>query len=79
MYQIVEMTHDEQVEMYKHVPLKDLINMLIECNRLLKILGPKIVDDNSKESWNREEVIHLLDQILFEKDLDFDNWIKQNL
>ena len=37
MYQVIDMTHDEQVEMYKHVPLEELIEMLIECNKILKL------------------------------------------
>lgn len=41
------MTHDEQVEMYKQVPLEQLIEMLIECNMLLKLLGSKIGDANN--------------------------------
>lgn len=32
-----------------------------------------------KDSWNRKEVINLLDLILFEKDLNFDKWIEKNL
>ena len=32
-----------------------------------------------KEYWDREEVINLLDLILFEKDLNFDKWIAENL
>lgn len=41
-HEVVKLSHDEQVEMYKNVPLKDLIEMLIECNRLLDMHTPKI-------------------------------------
>ena len=34
-HQVVEMTHDEKVAMYMKLTKKQLIEMLIECNRLL--------------------------------------------
>lgn len=43
MYQVVEMSYQEKVEMYRLIDKEDLIKMLIECNNLLSRLTPKVV------------------------------------
>lgn len=35
MYQVVEMTYEEKVAMYKKVDKEQLIKMLIECGRII--------------------------------------------
>lgn len=46
-YQIVEQTLEEQVLMYKKLSKKELIAMLIEANRHLNNLQPKIMCCNN--------------------------------
>ena len=43
MYQVVEMTDDEQREMYRRIPIKDLIEMLIKCNKTIRRIRPTVV------------------------------------
>lgn len=43
MYQVVEMSHQEKVEMYRLIDKEDLIEMLIECNNVISRLTPKVV------------------------------------
>jgi len=38
MIQRVKMTHEEKVAMYEVVPKEDLIEMLIQCNRVIEML-----------------------------------------
>lgn len=38
MVQVVEQTHEEKVKMYNKLPKKELINMLINCNNMIKSL-----------------------------------------
>ena len=40
--QVVEQTHDEKVAMYMKCTKKQLIEMLIECHRLLDINGNRV-------------------------------------
>jgi hypothetical protein len=35
MYQIVETTYEQKVEMYRQIDKEKLIEMLIECNRII--------------------------------------------
>jgi hypothetical protein len=42
MYQIVETTHEEKVKMYKKLSKKELIEMLIECNRIISSLPKRV-------------------------------------
>ena len=42
MIQIVEMSHEEKVEMYMCIDKERLIEMLIEANNILSSLAPKI-------------------------------------
>ncbi len=39
MIQIAEQTHEEKVAMYMALPKKKIIDMLIECNRILEFRG----------------------------------------
>lgn len=43
MYQVVETTDEEQREMYRKVPVEDLIGMLIECNKVIARMSPMMV------------------------------------
>lgn len=36
MVQVIEQTHEEKVEMYMKSTKKELIGMLIECNRIVE-------------------------------------------
>ena len=38
--QIIEQTFDEKFQMYKKLKKKELIRMLIECNRILDLHSP---------------------------------------
>lgn len=38
MVQIVEMTHDEKVRMYNKLSKREIIEMLIECNRIISAM-----------------------------------------
>lgn len=42
MNQTLEMTNEEQVTMYKKLKKRELIKMLIECNRIISNLRPTI-------------------------------------
>jgi hypothetical protein len=59
-HQIVKMSKEEQIEMYKNVPLGKLIEMLIECNRLLDMYTIPIV------SYSTTDVELLTNDILIE-------------
>jgi len=48
MYQIVETTYEEKVEMYRNIDKEDLIKMLIECNRIIALRPIEIVHNNCK-------------------------------
>lgn len=37
MYQIVETTYEQKVEMYRQIDKEKLIEMLIECNRIIAL------------------------------------------
>jgi len=43
MYQNVETTDEEKREMYRNVPIADLIEMLIECNKTISRMKPVIL------------------------------------
>ena len=43
MYQTIEQTTEEQKEMYMKLPKEELIQMLIEANRNLRMRNPVIV------------------------------------
>lgn len=46
MYQVVEMSHKEKVEMYTALPKEKLVEMLIECNKQLQAFcKPTVVSD----------------------------------
>jgi len=47
MYQIVEMSYEEKIEMYKKCKKIDLIKMLIECNKIIAASKPTITYDNT--------------------------------
>ena len=38
MIQILEQTHEERVEMYMKLTKKELVSMLIECNKIIDLL-----------------------------------------
>jgi hypothetical protein len=44
MYQVVKQTHEEKVEMYMKLGKKELVDMLIECNRMLEVVLPTTYD-----------------------------------
>jgi hypothetical protein len=63
MVQVVEMLHQEKVEMYRLVDKEKLIEMLIQANLMLNSLTPKIniytnndhdpsYEDNSKITYD---------------------------
>ena len=37
MHQVIELSQEEQIKMYMRQPKKNLAEMLIECNKLLKM------------------------------------------
>lgn len=37
MYQILETTYEQKVEMYRQIDKEKLIEMLIECNRIIAL------------------------------------------
>ena len=43
MIQVVEMSHQEKVEMYRLVDKEKLIEMLIECNNTITRITPKVI------------------------------------
>lgn len=43
--QVVQMTHEEQVEMYMKCSKKELCVMLIECNKFLQQMKPQILTE----------------------------------
>lgn len=52
MIQIVKQTHKEKIEMYMKSTKKELIEMLIECNRLLDSKG-KEFKHTTVEDWEK--------------------------
>ncbi len=44
MIQIIELTHAQKVKMYMKLPKKEIIEMLIECGRVLETITPYISD-----------------------------------
>lgn len=43
MYQTLEIPYDEQVTLYKKLKKRELIKMLIECNRIISNLQPTFI------------------------------------
>jgi hypothetical protein len=43
MVQVVEMSHQEKIEMYRMIDKERLIEMLIEANNVISRLTPKVV------------------------------------
>lgn len=41
--QVIEQTDEEKIEMYKKLPVLDIIKMLIECNKIINARAPSIV------------------------------------
>lgn len=46
MYQVIQQTHEEKVKMYMKLPKKQIIEMLIECNRIISIITPIVTTIN---------------------------------
>ena len=40
---IIEQTDEEKKKMYMKIPKEEIVSMLIECNKALKMLTPVIV------------------------------------
>ena len=45
--QVVEQTHEEKVSMYMKCTKKQLVDMVIECNRILSLITPTVKYDKS--------------------------------
>ncbi len=52
MVQIKETSKEEKIAMYMKLPKKQLIEMLIECNRILGMVSPKITHFNQHTNIN---------------------------
>lgn len=44
-YEVKKMTDEELYNMYDKIDKKDLINMLIECNKQFKLISPKPINN----------------------------------
>lgn len=42
MYQVIEQTYEEKVEMYRKIDKEELISMLIQANNMLSLMKPTI-------------------------------------
>lgn len=42
MLRVIEQTEEEQVAMYMKLPKKKLAEMLVECNRVISQMKPKV-------------------------------------
>lgn len=49
MYQVVEQTDEEQREMYRTIPVEEVIGMLIECNKVIRRMKPTVVMPTMQE------------------------------
>lgn len=42
MIQVIEQTHEEKLAMYMKLPKKQVVEMLIECNRIIRAITPTV-------------------------------------
>jgi hypothetical protein len=52
MYQIVETTYEQKVEMYRQIDKEKLIEMLIECNRIIAL---RPIEINYNKTLNNDK------------------------
>ena len=49
MYQIVKMTDKEKMTMYMKLSKKEIIGMIIECNKVLDMITPILVTEPEQQ------------------------------
>lgn len=45
MYQVIEQTDEEKMTMYMKLSKKEIISMLIECNKFIDKFTPQVVEE----------------------------------
>lgn len=55
MLQVIQQTDEEKFKMYNRLPKKKIIEMLIECHRLLDICFKPTVDPTKQKSHERNK------------------------
>lgn len=76
MLQIIKQSHEEKVKMYIKLPKKKIVEMLIECNRIIDAM-PKIIYTTKCESGRYLAYYEHRDDILANGDTEIE--AKDNL